>query len=238
MDEVPGIYVIECVPTGRVYVGSSVKPLARIKSHKNLLSKGTHRNVHLQRAWGLHGSNSFTFTVVQQCVAEERFKVEQEWITKLQATGKNGFNIAFPVEQVLPSERMSQVSRTSWKDKKTRKNRHAGILTKWQDDAFRERKLRDGLKAREALAKKRLDPEWRARISEKTSKTMKERAKTEEGLKALRVASKIAHMRRENDPEFKAKCEAGLKYSSTNKEIVRPAANKEAAEVMDKEPSR
>lgn len=237
MREVPGIYIIKCEPTGKVYVGSSIRPSARIRDHKAVLNKGTHHNKYLQNAWNSHGSDAFTFTVVQRCISEERFVVEQEWITKLQATRMaGGFNVAYPVEQVLPSERMSEVSRSSWKNSKTRKNRHEGIISKWEDPEFREGKLRDSEAARAALAKKRLDPEWRARVSAKTSATMKKRAQTAEGLESLRIAAKIAHMRREIDPEFKKKCESGLKYSDANKEIVRTAAKQEAAEVRDKEP--
>lgn len=211
MSDLSGVYVITCYPTGKIYVGSSLRPQARIKDHKTVLAKGTHRNSHLQAAWNKYGSMAFIFEMRVQCLPEDRFAREQELITKLRATDtKYGFNVAHPQKVGKPSPRMSEVSQRSWKNAETRKNRHNGILEKWADEEFYERKMKDGAKARAALAKKRQDPEWCARVSAKTSATMKARAQTEEGRKALLRANQIVHHKRRLDPEFKAQCESGL----------------------------
>lgn len=204
-----GIYLITCLVTGRIYVGSSVDVWARIQSHKSLLARGTHRNPFLQNAWNKYGPEAFTFEVIAKCKPKERFKVEQRWITKLCAVSK-GFNIANPVQLDTPSPRMSEVSKLSWANQQTRVNRNSGIGFKWNESEFRERKLKDGAKARAALAEKRKDPVWRAAVAAKTSATLKARAQTVEGKAHLEFASVIAHNRRRKDPEFKARCEAGL----------------------------
>jgi group I intron endonuclease len=206
-----GVYVIKCRVNGRVYVGSSINTQARLFSHKTLLARGTHRNPHLQAAWDKYEDEAFTFRVVERCEPKVRHKVEQRWITKLCAGGVRGFNIAHPVRQDAPSPRMSEVSRQSWGVKTTRLNRNAGIGHKWTDVEFRTRKLKDGAKARAALAEKRKDPAWRAAFAAKISATMKARAQTLEGKAQLLFASGVVHQHRREDPEFKAMCEAGLK---------------------------
>lgn len=207
-----GVYVIKCRVTGRVYVGSSINTTARFFSHKTLLARGKHRNPYLQNAWNKYGAKAFTFRVVERCEPKVRRKVEQHWITKLCAGSDGcGFNIANPVQLETPSPRMSEVSRLSWENKTTRVNRNAGIGHKWTEVGFRTRKLKDGAKARAALAAKRKDPAWRAAFAAKISATMKARAQTPEGRAQLLFASGVVHQHRRDDPEFKAMCEAGLK---------------------------
>lgn len=87
-----GVYVIECLITHKVYVGSSVNIKDRFKRHRYELNRDNHHSQHLQRAWNKYGKDSFVFMVVEE-VNDESLIVEREqyWIDKLDAYN-NGYN--------------------------------------------------------------------------------------------------------------------------------------------------
>ena len=60
-----GVYVIECVATGQLYVGSSSNLDERKAAHWALLRRGKHPNARLQEAWVLYGEGALTFRVVE-----------------------------------------------------------------------------------------------------------------------------------------------------------------------------
>lgn len=82
---VPGIYKITCVPTGKIYVGSSVKVSHRWNTHRRELSRGCHSNAKLQRSWAKYGAECFDFSVLE-LVADraDLIEAEQKWIDLLQ----------------------------------------------------------------------------------------------------------------------------------------------------------
>lgn len=61
----PGIYVIRCIVSQKVYVGQSVNPHGRWLRHRSPLRAGKHGNPHLQAAWDKYGEVAFTFEVVE-----------------------------------------------------------------------------------------------------------------------------------------------------------------------------
>jgi predicted GIY-YIG superfamily endonuclease len=60
-----GIYMIHCVPTGDVYIGSSSRIEARWVDHKSALNRGVHHSKKLQDVWSTLGSESFTHEVLE-----------------------------------------------------------------------------------------------------------------------------------------------------------------------------
>ena len=61
-----GVYVIRCIATGRVYVGSSATSVqARRKHHFAKLNSGRHSILQMQDDFNLHGGESFVFEVEQ-----------------------------------------------------------------------------------------------------------------------------------------------------------------------------
>lgn len=62
------IYLIICKPSRRAYVGQTRYEKERMYSHKNLLRKGSHHSIALQKEWDEHGEDSFLFTVVERRV--------------------------------------------------------------------------------------------------------------------------------------------------------------------------
>lgn len=74
-----GIYKIVCSVDSKVYVGRSVDIERRFGEHKTRLRSNRHSNDHLQRAWYLHGEESFTFELIEECSEEETPSREAYW---------------------------------------------------------------------------------------------------------------------------------------------------------------
>jgi group I intron endonuclease len=72
-----GIYIIKNLINNKIYIGSAVNLDRRLKYHKWALEKGTHCNIHLQRAWKKFGGNSFCFEEYLFCKKEDLIFNEQ-----------------------------------------------------------------------------------------------------------------------------------------------------------------
>ena len=86
-----GIYKIENKVNGKVYVGQSIDINARWKNHITLLNKGNHHNDYLQKSWNKYGENNFEFSIIEECLPEDRFKREKYWIDYYN-TYEDGYN--------------------------------------------------------------------------------------------------------------------------------------------------
>lgn len=76
-ERVIGIYKIENLANGKVYVGKSTHIKVRFKSHKYELKNNKHYNSHLQKSWNKYGSKNFTFKILEECdesIIDEREK--------------------------------------------------------------------------------------------------------------------------------------------------------------------
>lgn len=80
-----GVYMIENVVNGNVYVGSAVNLTDRWWQHRSDLSKGVHRNDHLQKAWNKYGAAAFLFKEILYCAKEYLITWEQIAIDGLKA---------------------------------------------------------------------------------------------------------------------------------------------------------
>lgn len=85
-----GVYSIENIANGKVYIGSSMRVLERWKEHKRDLIAGRHQNVHLQRAWHKYGEQAFVFKMLLECAPESLLIQEQSWIDFV---GKHRYNV-------------------------------------------------------------------------------------------------------------------------------------------------
>lgn len=86
-----GVYLIRCVPSGKVYVGSSKDLTQRMSCHKSLLRGGRHHSRRLQRSWDKYGEAAFVFEVVLVCEADQLAVNEQAHIDEYDSYW-NGFN--------------------------------------------------------------------------------------------------------------------------------------------------
>lgn len=98
-----GIYKIECLANGRVYVGSSSNLRQRLVTHLTRLRAGHHDNRLVQRAWAKYGEESFRASIVEH-VADEQDLLDREtyWMAHLKAPVElGGFNLV-PADRNIP----------------------------------------------------------------------------------------------------------------------------------------
>ena len=92
---VGGIYKIENLIDGKVYIGSSVNVLNRKYKHFWMLRKGIHDNNHLQHSYSKFGEESFKFEILEYCCNEELINKENYHISNNKSNDSNfGYNLA------------------------------------------------------------------------------------------------------------------------------------------------
>jgi group I intron endonuclease len=87
-----GIYAIENIATGEVYVGQSRNIPNRYQQHLSMLERGEHHSIKLQKDYNKVGVEGFTLKVLELCSEEELDEKEQYWIQRLNAYNK-GYNM-------------------------------------------------------------------------------------------------------------------------------------------------
>lgn len=88
---IAGIYCIENIYNGKMYIGSSFDLNARIVGHKSLLRNGKSHNNHLQSAYNKYGADAFLFYVIEVCPKDKAKEREQFWIDNTSCF-KSGYN--------------------------------------------------------------------------------------------------------------------------------------------------
>jgi len=90
----PGIYIIQNMDNGKVYVGSTVNLRKRWIKHKFHLNRGDHHSLHLQRAWDKYGESAFVFKPLAVLEVSMHRDVESELIKHYRSDEKDhGYNI-------------------------------------------------------------------------------------------------------------------------------------------------
>ena len=75
------IYAIVNTITGNQYIGSSKNSYIRRKTHFNLLRRGAHHSIVLQRAFDKHGEDKFKFVVIEKVdINIDLIEREQWWL--------------------------------------------------------------------------------------------------------------------------------------------------------------
>jgi group I intron endonuclease len=93
---ISGIYKIENLINGKIYIGSTCNFKQRKSDHYKTLRGNKHDNPHLQNAWNKYGEKNFKFEVVEyvESIAESLVEREQYWINKLNVCNRDkGYNI-------------------------------------------------------------------------------------------------------------------------------------------------
>lgn len=95
-EKFPEVYKIVCLPTNKVYVGSSSRCVyRRFKDRRGFLRAKTHHSILLQRAWDKYKPEEFQFEVLEFCTPDECIAKEQYYINRYKAANSEfGFNIS------------------------------------------------------------------------------------------------------------------------------------------------
>lgn len=89
-----GIYCIKCIPTTKIYIGSSKDTQSRWISHRGDLRGNRHYNTYLQNAWNKYGEKNFEFSVMEEVNnLDLLIEREQWWLDNTGCCNKEtGFN--------------------------------------------------------------------------------------------------------------------------------------------------
>lgn len=91
---ISGIYTIENIITGKLYVGYTSNFRDRWDTHRRLLRKNKHNNEYLQASWNKYGEESFIFDILTECSSELLCSEEHYWCNVLNARDSDfGYNL-------------------------------------------------------------------------------------------------------------------------------------------------
>ena len=79
--KISGVYCIINNVNNKMYIGSSVNIIRRIKKHFNDLEKNIHGNQHLQNSYNKYGKENFSYEILEICFENIKEK-EQMYIDK------------------------------------------------------------------------------------------------------------------------------------------------------------
>lgn len=86
-----GIYVCQCMNSGKRYIGQSKDVKLRKCSHLSDLRGNRHGNKHLQKTYAKYGEENLVWDVLEYCPREKLNERERYWIKRYD-TFANGFN--------------------------------------------------------------------------------------------------------------------------------------------------
>lgn len=96
------IYGILNLINGKIYVGSAIEVLNRLRTHKSRLNLNKHPSKHLQGAYNEYGAFAFEFIVLEYCDKADLIEREQAWINLTDCCDpKCGYN-----KQKIPSSNL------------------------------------------------------------------------------------------------------------------------------------
>lgn len=88
------IYKITNLINEKFYIGRTKEPEVRFWTHKNLLDREKHFNIHLQRSWNKYGAEHFLFEIIHEInekneedSVKKAQEIEQEYIDKYYKSG-------------------------------------------------------------------------------------------------------------------------------------------------------
>lgn len=106
-----GIYKIECLRTGRVYIGQSINIVNRWKQHRYVLRAGKCENKLLQDDWNKY-PESFVFSTIEELPNDKKILLnrEREILHELVSQGQEVYNDMFIYESTIVTIKKDQVA--------------------------------------------------------------------------------------------------------------------------------
>ncbi len=89
-----GIYKIECLANGKIYVSQSTKIQTRWTDHIRSLLRGNHPHKELLSDFQLYGLDSFDAEILEICAKTELEDKEKEWAKKIHDAGFYLYNLS------------------------------------------------------------------------------------------------------------------------------------------------
>lgn len=105
-----GIYKIQNMLDGKIYIGQSYDVLQRFAHHLRRLRNNKHKNKHLQYAWNKYGEKAFNFEILEETQVKLLTEKEQHWIDKFDVK-KYGYNVCLVAQSSLGVKRNPETKR-------------------------------------------------------------------------------------------------------------------------------
>lgn len=118
------VYKITHAYSQKFYLGYSVSTEKRFANHKNMLRRGVHHCIHLQRAWDKYGEGEFRFSILDVCkTKEEAIEKEQMYLDAEFDGGAmyNSANSNDPLETMKYALTKEAISKNTTSKRKSRK---------------------------------------------------------------------------------------------------------------------
>lgn len=114
-----GIYLIQNIIDGKIYIGQAVDIGLRWSSHISLLQAGKHPSKYLQEAVDKFGIDNFTFTILCECEENQLDTLEQYYIFCLESTDQRvGYNRQYGGTSNRPCKATRELMSKAHKGKK------------------------------------------------------------------------------------------------------------------------
>ena len=109
-----GIYMIQNLVNGKMYIGQAVDIERRWGKHRSELNGGYHRNKHLQKSWRKYGQENFEFTIICECDESQLNTMEEYYIFELMTYDPDfGYNKTYGGGGGRPTEETIMINRES-----------------------------------------------------------------------------------------------------------------------------
>lgn len=210
-----GIYKIENIITGKLYIGQAVDYEKRKISHINALRGNYHSNKYLQKSWNKYGENAFEFSLVIECDVEQLNELEIEYIRRFDTVIPNGYNMTKGGDGVR-GFKWSEESRVAASE--SRKGKRTGADSPW----FGKTRVPETLeKMRIATSALWQNPEFRQhQVEAHTGKKQSDETKRKRSIALMgNVNNKRAHRYRcvETGVEYASigQIDLGIKFQRT-----------------------
>jgi group I intron endonuclease len=242
-----GIYKITNGATGKVYIGSSINVLKRIRLHDKFLSSNKHQNKILQRAYNKDGSSFFIYECLEIVEDYNLLLLREQHYLDLYKSylRKNGYNICKMAGSTLGRKKSEkEIERMSGVNSPTSKlsdQQLRSIINKYLTGSYTQRQLADQynvsygticnlLKGKTyTIFFNSLEENTKSQIRQitltlkdstrnKMSESAKNKIISEETKKKYSERSKRIH---EKNPDFLKKLFLGRKHSEETKKILR-----------------
>lgn len=109
-----GVYKIENLINGKIYIGKSINVGRRWYEHKKELNEGNHINKHLQSSWNKYGEDCFRFELLEDGLTETQALEREEYYIRYYETTNTlfGYNMTDGGQSgVLSKESREKLSR-------------------------------------------------------------------------------------------------------------------------------
>lgn len=228
MKKESGIYKIEQVSSGKVYIGSSKNMYARCHRHMSELRHRKHYNEFLQRTFDKYGEDDFKVKIVEKCDESSLLEREQYYIDLYLCFDEDkGFNLLknaySPIGIKRSSETIKKIKEYSntEEQKLIRKKR---MIEKWKDPEYRNFQLNERKERykNQQYVNKRKECFSSEKYKEKRSKIAKDMWKTESSREKLLSERK----ERWRDEEYRKRLSESAKKKWQNPEYRRIQSEK------------